>query len=109
MVSQSQTGLRVNRSNSSSCKGPSLSWKRAKNKPKERAKRSFWGQQELFWSKFLKFGPKRGLTWQPGCRVPTGVNYTSPVLYGLAATNNEEVLHDSANWGLYYVTKCDGR
>jgi len=106
MVSQSQTGLRVNRSNSSSCKGPSLSWKKAKNKPKERAKRSFWGQQELFWTKFLKFGPKRA---NLATRLPTGVNYTSPVLYGLAATNNKKVLHDSANWGLYYVTKCDGR
>jgi len=45
----SQTRLRVIRSDS--CKGPNLSSKRAKRK--------FWGQQVLFGTKFLKFGPKR--------------------------------------------------
>jgi len=55
----SQTGLRVVRSES--CKGPSLSWKRVK--------RNFWGQQVLFGTKFLKFGPK-GSTWQPCAVLP---------------------------------------
>jgi len=44
-----QTAPRVVRSNS--CKGLNLSWKRAKRK--------FWGQQVLFETKFLKFGPER--------------------------------------------------
>jgi len=44
-----QTGPKVVRS--ISCKGPNLSWKRAKLK--------FWGQQVLFGTKFLKFGPER--------------------------------------------------
>jgi len=45
----SQTRLRVIKSDS--CKRPSLSSKRAKQK--------FWSQQVLFGTKFLKFGPKR--------------------------------------------------
>jgi len=47
----SQTGSRVVRSNFCKCKGPNLSGKRAKQK--------FWGQQVLFGTKLLKFGPKR--------------------------------------------------
>ena len=51
----SETGPRVVRSNF--CKGPNLSWKRAKKN--QRAKQKFWGQQVLFGTKFIKFGPKR--------------------------------------------------
>jgi len=51
----SQTGPRVVRSNS--CKGPVYSGKRLKKI--QRAKRNFWGQQVLFGTKFLKFGPER--------------------------------------------------
>ena len=51
----SQTEHRVVKSNS--CKGPVYSGKRPKKS--QRAKRKFWGQQVLFETKFLKFGPKR--------------------------------------------------
>jgi len=51
----SETGLRVVRSNS--WKGPNLSWKRTKKS--QRAKRTFCGQQVLFGTKFMIFGPKR--------------------------------------------------
>jgi len=49
----SQTGLRVVRSNS--CKGPSLSWKKAKK---------FWGQKCYLGPNFWNLAPK-GQTWQP--------------------------------------------
>jgi len=51
----SQTGIRVVRCKS--YKGSSLSWKGLKKS--QRAKGNFWGQQMLFGTKFLKFGPKR--------------------------------------------------
>jgi len=51
----SQTGPRAVRSDF--CKGSNLSWKRAKKS--QRAKPKPWGQQVLFGTKFLKFGPKR--------------------------------------------------
>jgi len=51
----SQTGPRVDRSNSS--KGPAYPGKGPKKS--QRAKRKFWGHRLLFGTKFLKFGPKR--------------------------------------------------
>jgi len=51
----SQTGPRVVRSNP--CKGPVYAGKGPKKS--QRAKQKFWGQQVLFGTKFLKFGPKR--------------------------------------------------
>jgi len=51
----SQTGPRVVRSNF--CKGSHLPWKRAKKEPKGQNK--ILGQQVLFGTEFLKFGPKR--------------------------------------------------
>jgi len=39
------------------CKGPNISWKKAKKEPKDQTK--ILGQQVLFGTKSLKFGPKR--------------------------------------------------
>jgi len=49
-----QTGTRVVRSNS--CKGPAYPGKGPKKC--QSAKRKFCGQQVLYGTKFLKFGPK---------------------------------------------------
>jgi len=49
----SQIGPRVVRSNS--CKGPAYPGKWSKKS--QRVKRKFWGQQVLFGTKFLEFGP----------------------------------------------------
>jgi len=51
----SQTGPSVVRSNS--CKGPVYPGKGPKKS--QRAKQKFWGQQVLFGTKVVKFGPKR--------------------------------------------------
>jgi len=53
----SQTGTRV--VGSSTCKGPVYPEKWPKKS--QRAKRKFLGQQALFGTKFLKFGPKRAI------------------------------------------------
>jgi len=62
----SQTGPIVARSNS--CKGEVYPGKGPKKG--QRAKRKFWGQQVLFGTKILKFGPKRP-TKQPWLEVNT--------------------------------------
>jgi len=58
----SETGPRVVRSNF--CKGPNLSWKRAKKN--QRAKRKFWGQQVLFGNQIYKIWPQKGQPGNPG-------------------------------------------
>ena len=64
-----QTGHRVVRSNF--CKGKIYPGKGAENIQK--AKPHFWGQQQLFGIKLLKFGPKRAnlATRLTGCGWPT--------------------------------------
>jgi len=68
----SQTGPRVVRSNS--CKGPTHPGKGLKKSQK--VKRKFWGQQVLFGTKFMKFGPKRA-NLATVMRMPPGERSTS--------------------------------
>jgi len=55
----SETGLRVVRSNS--CKGPSLSWKRAKKEPKGQT--NILGPVSVIWDQIYDIWPQKG---QPG-------------------------------------------
>ena len=76
-----QTRPRVVRHNF--CKGRNPSWKRDKKEPK--VKQKFWGKQVLFWTKCLKFVPKR-VNLTSLTPMYSTVNCTSATSYNYDAT-----------------------
>jgi len=60
----SQTGSRVVRSNFCKCKGPNLSWKRAKKEPKGQTK--ILGPGSVIWDQISEIWPQKGQPGNPG-------------------------------------------